>query len=414
MVTYRHDELDNATPPPAGYSFVKEVAKQARNAVCSLYSSYPGAFTLGAIPGTPAETWTHAFMNDVCNNSPTPTPPPENPPFEGGQCPVMYIVSGTQDIYREGDPTVVYETTWQQAVMGKIQGSGIDAEGELGAGWIRYMVQGDGSKQLLGLGLNPPISGEVGFAITSIVRQDGLPDECGNPPNGYIPIPLPALDDPIWRPPFVPLPPGAGNGWDIKIPFGWIDADFNLNVDVGGVTVNIDFGGITVDLGNRDGDGSPGSFDGSRPDLDGLRDAIDGARDAAEGARDSADGAKDAIRDYASNDPSSPFNDPDKQNRDEKSEDDPKDEDGIDRLLAVEVQLTQMPANKKSQAGAGAPDVVYAGWFEFKKGDHCFPRQPIHFGLNRYNAPQGATGYGYTVYMGFEAKATVITAKPDT
>lgn len=407
MTFVPHDDIPSVAPTAPGYEFSKDVIRQARDAACSLYSRYPGAFTAGAVPGTPAETWTQGFWNDVCRKSPTPNPPPTTPPFEGGQCPVEYVVRVKQTWFNNVDPETIYEQVSFQGVTGKIQG----------AGWENgdhYMLDRNGNRRILGLGLDPNVVTETSFVIESIERLDGLPDECGNLPAGYVPIPLPPISDPGWNPPYLPPPGGTAPGFKITLPFGWLNPEFNLNIDVGGITLKFDLGGITFNLGDRSGDGSPGSFDGNQPDLGGLEDAINNARDAANNARDAANGARDAANNRNTNDPDDPLNDPDKQNRDPKGEDDPKEEDELERLLAVEVELTEKPKNAKNQWGDGAPDVYYAGWFEFLANGKAFNRTPIHFDLTRFNAPPGATGYAYTLYYGFKGKATVITAKPDS
>lgn len=91
----------------------------------------------------------------------------------------------------------------------------------------------------------------------------------------------------------------------------------------------------------------------------------------------------------------------------DKLEEDPKEETEIEGIAYVAVILTGVPKNAKRQFGDGAPDVIYAGWFEWKRKDYYFNRQPIHFQNCMFKPPEGADGYAYTLYNGFKGFAKV-------
>lgn len=93
----------------------------------------------------------------------------------------------------------------------------------------------------------------------------------------------------------------------------------------------------------------------------------------------------------------------------EKTEADPKEEEVGENLRFVEVILTSIPQNASSQWGDNGPNVYYAGWFEFQADGRNFPRRPIHFQKCLFDAPEGASGYAYTLYQGFAGKANVYT-----
>lgn len=94
---------------------------------------------------------------------------------------------------------------------------------------------------------------------------------------------------------------------------------------------------------------------------------------------------------------------------DEKVDTDPKEEEVGEDLRFVEVIIDSFPVNANSQFGDGAPNVYYCGWFEWQTDGRNFPRQPIHFLRCIFNAPEGATGYAYTLYAGFSGRANVYT-----
>ena len=83
----------------------------------------------------------------------------------------------------------------------------------------------------------------------------------------------------------------------------------------------------------------------------------------------------------------------------------------VDYLVAVEVTLTAVPVNIRSQEGNAAPDVLYAGWFEFMRAGKALPRENIHFRQGVFIAPTGVDGYAFTLYTGVQGTAVAITKK---
>jgi len=417
MVSFSHDEIPSDPPPLGGsYNFAKDIARQARDAACGLYSDFPGLVTAGTIPGSPAHEWIRGFWNDMCRNAPPPLPPPPEPPFSGGQCPcVSYRIA-----YRvRSFPEAEFSPTLFTTRNGRIQGFGSIPFGSLRSYTVTWTPCSGGVEQSPVTDVYLTDGGTSEVQIQGITRVDGLPDECGDPP-------------PVYPPPTKPVPPGSeyttpynppgtdkpGNGFNITVPLVYVDAEANLNIDVGGVTVNFDLGGVSFNIDNKFGDGSPGSIGNPPSEVPDYTDAINGAKNAADAAKTAADDAKTAAddaakaaRDRAGNRPGDPQNDPNQQEKDEKTEEDPKEEDAINRLLAVQVDVLQMPRNRRTQDGGDAPDVNYCGWFEFKTKGIPHPRVPIHFESNYFIAPVGADGYAYTLYNGFKGRAIVITSK---
>lgn len=406
MVYFSHEDIPEVREP-GSYTFAKDVARQARDVACNFRSQYPKAFEPGTVFGN---EWARAMWDDVCRKSPSPTVPPKEVPFNGGQCQcIPYAITHRITL---GNGTQL--SAGVSNISGRILAFGqVDAPNGIRVFTCRHEVCSGGTVTEQTSTLNEYfIADDPTISILSIARTDGQPDNCGDPPADYPPpfneLP-PSNPPPIeYDPPTVDAP---GQEWNITIPFVYLKPDFTFNVDVGGVTLNFDLGGISFNIDSIFGDETPGSTGTPPPDLSALEKKVDDAKEAADAAKAAADAAKKLADDTANNDGDHPQNDPNKQEKEDKTEDDPKEEDGIERLLAVKVILEDMPSNRRQQDGGGAPDVIYAGWFEFKTKGVPHPRQPIHFDFNYFIAPIGADGYAYTLYNGFTGRAQVITAK---
>lgn len=163
-----------------------------------------------------------------------------------------------------------------------------------------------------------------------------------------------------------------------------------MQFDLGGIGVNINLGGINFDFGRRD------SSDNPQPLPDGQQDPLPTPKDDSNRSFECRKFPPPNTTDY---------------NEDTKTETDPKIEDVGDKLRYVIVNVTSKPSNAKNQWGDGAPDVFYCGWFEFTADGYNFPRRPIHWLAGIFDAPEGATGYAYTLYEGFDGFAQVYTIK---
>lgn len=418
MVTYSHDEIPAIAPTTSNYDVVKDAVRQARNAVCKLRASSPERAIRGEFPQAPAAQWLDATWDNICRNSPTPTVPRPRRMFNGGQCPVNYNVVFTFTVYYRSNNSVFFSSGGSAIIKGALGGTKVyvATDGTAGIG----IVDGDGVLRPLTSGFDVNSYRVGDFAFTSVTRVDGLPDNCGDPEYQYPPTGDPPLTPGdktiIYDPPSTDRP---GGGWSITVPVVLIRGEANLNVDakatvnidVGGINLNFDAGGIEVNIGRDGGGGGDVDLTEVTNLATQARDAANEAKDAANSANQNAEKANKALDDRNNNRPDDPQNDPNKQEKEQKQEDDPKEEDAVPRLLAVEVELLDVPKNVRTQDGGDAPDVVYAGWFEFKTKGTPHPRQPIHFGRNYYIAPAGADGYAYTVYNGITARATVIKAK---
>lgn len=424
MVRFSHDDL-----PASGSTgdWFKDAATGARDTFCSIHSDYPSVTTGidGSIPGS-AGSVRKALADAICRKSPAPKPSNPVALFSGGQCPLKYRIEfATVSTRADG---LTHNANYGINVWGGIGGVGTRKNPNFPNEFLTLrchgIVPGNRSPTPMTLDLFASFFERfTSIQVTQVYTIDGEPDLCGNPNPQYPPELTKPLPIPFPVPPLSP-PPGGFPPLPVVIPTGiFINNDFNVTIDVGGIEFNFDAGGVEFNLGNRDGcDGSKGSCSAppggnfpddyaNKDDVENIVTRVDQTKEAAEGAKTAAEGAKKNTDDAASNDGDHPQNDPNKQNKEQKQEDDPKEEAGIERLLAVEVELLSMPSNRRTQDGRDAPDVNYAGWFEFSTKGVPHPREPIHFERNYFIAPVGSDGYAYTVYNGFTARATVITAK---
>ena len=398
-----------------------ELIKRAKSGACDLYRRFPGFMTGTEFITTPGGALSRGVWDNLCGDDPggLPNLPPQ--PFEGGQCPcVVYDVTVTYDLI---DGTTRRQTQSLYGEIGEVvveyePNNNIGEPDESGPGRVGIRCRGDlfVSAECFDTFVSNYIFGFVAkrsidtFTIVSVVRKDGNPDDCGNPPRGWNPNDrlIPSPDDLMDE---IQDDPDNGNDFGITIPvvYAPINNDLQINVDVGGITIGFDLGGVTFspeispsgDITNNP-PGDPVPNNPSDPKLDDLGDKLDEL--------------SDKIDDIEPNCPDSPVFDPplnpDDYDQEEKTEEDPKKEDGKEGLSYVLITLSKLPIERKQQAGEGSPDVVYAGWFEWLIDGLPLPRQPIHFQQSLFAAPRKVTGYAYTLTNGAKGSAKIYTRKP--
>lgn len=355
-------------------SFTQQVSQQIVNKQCQLYSKYPN--TLSVFP------LYRGILNNVCSQFDPGFTPPDTPGFLGGQCVgVQYNVYG---IYQNANETFGpcdaalgwFVLNTPGPVVG-IRPNGGGNQILSGGGPVITTIRADPSGNLVGLsntcappgGLPAPAMKPNTSQITRIERVDGLPDDCGNPP-----------------PPVLPEPPIDGDDFFTTIVINNRDPSDNSIIDIIGInapiTINadIDFkltfdvGGINFNLGS------------------------DGIGNDAEGADTSDDGGGGGGTVLL------PPPNSDDYEEEEKAPSDGEEETISINIAYITLELIDIPANAKTQWGRSGPDVIYAGWFEFRTEGFFYPRQPVHFSKNIYIPPRGATGYAYTLYEGFSGR----------
>lgn len=345
-----------------------QIAESSREFGCRLWRSYPSSWTRSTPEGSPARQ----FWNSVCN---PPDPPllPNPPDFSGGQCDFRYnlniqvaVFPSTLNCDRPGDPL----QSINAVVWGPIQQVALDRPAGNCGGFDRVFCVCHGNGAFI---RNPNLVvvalgfGSLGrfesIRSVTVSPQSGDPDNCGDPPPAYPPDNPPQPGEETFN---VTFDTDVTN--DLSFDLTWNRVEFSVPVtfefEAGDASINFD--GIDINL-------SPGNSWGIEPP-----------------PRDSAPVPA----------PAPPPNSED-YNEDEK----PVSESG-EEMVGVEVayitlELTSIPANADTQWGRNAPDVYYAGWFEFQTEGFNYPRQPIHFEKNIYIPPRGATGYAYTLYETF-------------
>lgn len=385
--------------------YVAKVADAAANFACGLYRDFPGAL-INPVP-IPLRDVGSGFMDSLCGKRETGLPPSPNPKHTGGQCScVSYTVTFTRTVTNSNGSTTT--STSSATYPGEIKGlQKLGRPGDPGF-YDWRMLAGNALCPVNALAFGRTAE-NVTFAITSVVRADGLPDTCGNPPKGF---------------PDATIPPSrtTGNvtivkndGTDIIIPVIYAPITPTLNVtprfnfDLGGIQVSFDAGGVTINNANESSD--PINRDNGQGNLGdnitNLGDTINNIGGDITNLGDTVNNINDVVNDIKETPCECPEFNPDEVVPDPKGEDDPKEENDDPTIESVEVEITRRPSNARVQSGGASPDVIYAGWFEWKRGDFCFPREPIHFDKSIYKNLVGADGFAYTVYEGFRAKHTI-------
>jgi hypothetical protein len=266
----------------------------------------------------------------------------------------------------------------------------------------------------------------VSFVVT---RQDGGPDNCGDPPIDY-PDDKPGPQDFSFP---VVVPVGGDNfTFPVVIPFIDLSPEFNLNpqikVNVGPFNLTFELGGVdvavnpTINLPDSVPVGGdprppinrpptepplppPGGNCPPCPDLDltpvlnKLEDIDDDLELVAENVELLLDCDRCDIPPIGSN-------------RYAVAE-----YVGVtsgDWMIGtnapwVEVTLTQIPANPRMQIGDDGPDVYYAGWYAFGSGAAPADRNAIRYAKQAISIPEGHNRFTFTLYPGYISTVRVFS-----
>lgn len=201
-----------------------------------------------------------ALINRWVCDRPSPSTAP--PPFTGGQCPVSYNVTGTCSAANSATWDCGQAVTW----TGSISGPGISIEVVSSQARLTNsagqnapcVMQGSSSQGIFVVpdcvprGAGNPFAFEGSVSIVSVVRSDGLPDNCGDqtPEIGDLPA--------GWNQAGGDITYVNNEGNNVTVPvvaaFGYaslnVDADITVpvTVDVGGINFEVDFNLNTGDI----------------------------------------------------------------------------------------------------------------------------------------------------------------------
>lgn len=362
------------------------------------------------------------MWDSFCGDDPPPgvggLPAPPMPGFPGGQCPVGYNVN-----YSFKTPT--NDVTATKQVLGRIEGLGYvfffpgdigynPANGNIFQLWLYH----NGTKvQLSGGNVTNSMLDKAKYTckINSVQRVDGGLDNCGDTPRFYPPAGIPTPPGGFTSPPtpitfndnsvsnyyfnFAPpaLPPLPAK-FVPPVVINYFNASINPEFDIP-ITFNFDG---SINFGDS---GGGGNF--NQDDRDKLND-IDFNINNIGGVTNNI---KNDIDNYINIDNNKP---PNPDDFEPPKDDIPPGETKQDYLAAVEVRLTQIPKNAKVQSGNAADNVLYAGWFEWRRAGYNSPREPIHFERSVFIAPAGVDGFAYTLYTGYSGVAKAIINKEKT
>lgn len=434
MSDYSFSDLASTAGQVTG-DFLRDSANAIAESYCSLYHDYPG-FVTGA-SFDPITPFRRSLANSLCKDRQPGLPPPPQVPFQGGQCDAPYNVNVyLTGHYRPGGFPDDYRTT-SFRVIGPIRAIYPSVANYPNTGTDYLTVQVDaytfeGSDKVphtfIGYFFPKDNWDMVNWGITSIEYLGVGTDSCGDPPPAF----PPGTPDASRTNVHVDLPTIGGNN-NITIPLvyvpisGKVDVTLKLNATIP-INLNFNLGGIHFNFDDGSGGGGSGGF--TLGDRNLLVDARQKALDASVNSNLSYNQSKDnslklddlkqgqdnigkKTDDIKKNTDPRPPIDSDKLQKTPRPSNE-KDRDNVDSLAYVEIVLSKLPSQGKQMSGDGAPDVVFAGWFEWKCKGKPLPREQINFNSNVFFAPKEVDGYAYTLTHGALGYAVEYTLKSDS
>lgn len=392
-----------------------KIAEGAKDFACGLYRTVPRN-VIPVISDIQQFYW-DGFCGDPPRD-PANLPPPPARPFSGGQCCGTSYNVVYKFTYTDGRPDeiVTDPLVYQGTILGLQTREFLLENGATRVEvYLRFRKCDGRTLEQLQVADNKPRT--INISIVSVYPAYGGPDDCGDPPKEYPEVPAP--------PPggynSAPYPIIINNGNQINVNFNfpsplpppvgfepppivvnYLDVNLNLKIPISfNFNGDINFGG-----GSSGGDGNFNQDD---------RDVINNIKNVTSDTNNITNNTNNNVDNFYSDY---------KKERDKEDNKPPLPTDfdpprpavlpgkyDQERLAFVNVDLTLIPRNAKTQSGGGAPNVIYAGWFEFTRQGKSFPRNYIHFANNCFVAPTGADGYAFTLYNGYQGNAIAVTNK---
>ena len=295
MVTYRTSEfftnLGSST-----YGWDEQLRDEIAGFACSLWQQFPSFFSTG----DPINSFARGYMNAMCSTQQTPPPPPQSD-FTGGQCDAPYHVeveidnANTGGAFSCGATRLINTQSTGATVPGPIVGV-VDID--LGFGLV-VRVQGTSATGtpvyrrlgVPGVGQETSVRSSCGnysgsdsnaFAlpgsarIVNVIRTDGMPDNCGNPPEKY-PDVIPTSQDLSTT---INITNNDGIGQQFNLVYNQITNGYNfpMGFKLNGVNITLDIEGITIHGAPQNTAPTSGN-DVPPPGSDGGNDGVGGNND---------------------------------------------------------------------------------------------------------------------------------------
>lgn len=413
--TYGDLNSDQTTTTNDG---LRNVANTAANFACDLYQNYAQATT-----GFGDPTGLGGFLNGIYSHlcgprNKTPAAPPVAP-FNGGQC----LNKSYKVTTRVTKPdTSTYTTLWP-SLNGPIKGVQIIQNPS--SAW-QYGVISTGTSPLAGDVMNPEVSsnfrsGLDGYKveIISIVRNDGLPDNCGDP-SPQFPSPPPKTTDlnkttnvnigagvviaaPVT---FIPVTNNANIQLNPQFQIGV--GPFNVTFDAGGITVAPSFnlpGNTTSPTGNNGTQGQPAlpaKVECQATDLTPVITRLDNQAASIQAIKTELDDVKNCSCPVSYNVNTVALG------------------AGISGYVAlpsncikVALTLNKIPANAKTQKSNGSePTKYFCGYFYWGDGTGRSERVGISVQQSVFFPPLWATSFGWDLYLGYDCTVSATNLIP--
>lgn len=175
-------------------NFTDALASGARAGVCQLLGlpQYLNDMTTrlsGGLFQAPLSEIPNLWRRALCDRD---APPEDPPPFTGGQCAcALYVVTLLRTL-----PNGTQQNLTTQALAGPISGVSSQTVGNQISHFVNHGVCSGGVQT--GTTQTQISSASVGTTVTisSVARQGGQPDNCGNPPPVYPPLTPPDVTQP--------------------------------------------------------------------------------------------------------------------------------------------------------------------------------------------------------------------------
>ena len=210
---------------------------------CNLWSNFPAFITEGT---TPTQSFARGFMNQACSPIQAPVPVPQTP-FTGGQCVgVLYNAIFDFEIESNFAPGIPNPFS-QQPFTGLIGPIVSLTATQIGPRQFQYNAIADGGNQTLQvLGGLTPVNTTIlpTNQVWSVVRQDGQPDNCGNPSEQY-PGGNPTFND-LRTIITINNLDGTDNNYELVYNKLTNQYNFPMSFKLNGTNVNLDLSGITI------------------------------------------------------------------------------------------------------------------------------------------------------------------------